>query len=202
MKIVADAKENWREDLIQKSQRNYSNIPDKRNYALNENYEDNFQLISHVKDYKLHDKEISLLKGKKAIRGKIEMKLPENFTDSLAYNHDIRPFTARETEKKSIICLNHNKSFDEEKIGDMQLKIWSNSPRNREKRQKEIERKVKFGKFRKKSQENVCYSDLFIQNIKKCQNNEFLEKVKKIKIYKRLKIDKMFPQQKMLNFQI
>ena len=193
LRLFSNAKENWREDLIQKSQRSLSSQKNSsKKDLIQECSEDNFQLISHVKAYKLLDKEISTLKGKKPIRGRFEMKSPKEtqIDKEIQENYkETRPFTARYSSNKSI--SEENRSFESEEP----LKLWISSPKNKEKRQKELERKINMGKLKQKSIENTGFSDFFLKN-SKCKSNEFLGKLEKFKIYKRLKIDKIFPPDK------
>jgi len=187
LRLFSNAKEDWREDLIQKSQRSLSsqNNSSKKD-LLQETSEDNFQLISHVKAYKLLDKEISILKGKKPIRGRFEIKFLKETQEKY---QKTRPFTARYSPNKSI-CEENGSIVSEEP-----LKLWISSPKNKEKRQKELERKINRGKLKTKSSENTGFSDFFLKRTK-IKSNEFLEKMEKLKIYKRLKIDKIFPNDK------
>lgn len=199
LKALADAKENWRDNLIAKAKRGFSSqgMKNRKNSTL-ECFENNFQLISHVKDHKLLDKEFQVLKGKQPIRGNFDLKLTSNnlLNPKQTYLNSTersRPFTARETQKDAITDKNHNKSFENDNVcEELDLNLWNNSPKNRDKKQKELDRKLNYGKHKKK--DNAGYSDLFMTNINKHQNDRaFQEKVEKIKIFKRLRIDKMFP---------
>lgn len=154
---------------------------------------DEFQLISHVKTHKLLDKEIQTLKGRKPIRGEFEIKNFESLSPAKKIVES-RPYTARESNKKTIFDLHENSNELIENF-DFTLKIWSNSPKNIIKRQKELERRIKTSRT-KKATEDECFSDLFFLNTKRCATSDVKEKMSKLKIYKRLKIDKIFPNQK------
>lgn len=192
LKNFSDAKEKWRENLIKKCK---LPIPTRKSekHVLSVEDNDEFQLISHVKTHKLLDKEIQTLKGRKPIRGDFEIKNFESLSP-VKKIVETRPYTARESNKKTNLDL-HDNSNELIEDFDFTLKIWSNSPKNIIKRQKELERRLKVSR-NKKTTEEECFSDLFLLNTKRCSTSDAKEKMSKLKIYKRLKIDKIFPNQK------
>lgn len=206
LKIFSEAKEVWRDKLIEKSKIRFpSQIVEKKQETIIPN-NDEFQLISHVKTHKLLDKEIQMARGRKPLRIKTECSniIPteqNRSRSSASHKIDDRPYTARENQKKIDLDLNNELmgSLLDEK--DFNLKIWSNSPKNFLKKQREIQRRVHSGQNKKQYNEmnkNSCFSDLLFINTKKYCGSDFKGKIDKYKIYKRLKIDKIFPGQKIV----
>ena len=184
VKDFSDSKENWRENLLKTSQK--SLISSKKDIRKTLEFPkeiaslkiEDFQLISHVKNFRLLDKEFQILKGKRPIRGE--------------YKENERPKTTRNMKKPIMINSLNNESSEEKEFRDFGLKIWSNSPKNKEKRQKEIERRVFSGKL-KKQEKNEFFSD-FMVGKKIAEEKGFRERIQNMKIYKRLKVDRMFPK--------
>ena len=184
VKDFADSKKNWRDALLKASQNTLmtqpSNIIEGMRESGVEAEIDEFQLISHVKKFKLLDKEFQVLNGRRPIRGEYK----ETQSD--------RPLTARETRKTGPSSP-LNESHDEARYRDLNLRIMSSSPKNKEKRQKEIERRVFAGKMRK-MEKNEFYTDFVVGRKNTAEGKVWREKIQKMKIYKRLKVDKMFPK--------